>query len=107
MFEQEARTVSALNHPNILTIHEIGETDGHRFIETEFIAGQTLRERLRTALDIEDALERIASSYELPTAVIISYLRPAVSKLCNSWILRQQESCSTIHSLRATTWRPR
>jgi len=56
-FEQEARAVSALNHPNILTIHEIGEADGHRFIATEFIEGQTLRERLRSGFDIDDALD--------------------------------------------------
>src|SRR5258706_9567156 len=56
-FEQEARAVSALNHPNILTIHEIGEVDGHRFIATEFIEGQTLRERLRSSMDIGDALD--------------------------------------------------
>lgn len=56
-FEQEARAASALNHPNILTIHEIGEADGHRFIATEFIEGQTLRERLASGLDIDDALD--------------------------------------------------
>ena len=56
-FEQEARAVSALNHPNILTIYEIRETDGHRFIATEFIEGKTLRDRLRTGLDIDDAIE--------------------------------------------------
>jgi len=56
-FEQEARAASALNHPNILTIHEIGEADGHRFIATEFIEGQTLRERLRSGVDIDDALD--------------------------------------------------
>jgi serine/threonine protein kinase/TolB-like protein len=56
-FEQEARATSALNHPNILTIHEISEFDGLRFIATEFIEGQTLRERLRSGLDIDDALD--------------------------------------------------
>ena len=56
-FQQEARAASALNHPNILTIHGIGESDGHRFIATEFIEGETLRERLSTGLNTDEALE--------------------------------------------------
>src|SRR5438270_3430545 len=45
-FEQEARAASVLNRPNSITVHEIGEAEGRRFIVTEFVEGRTLRERM-------------------------------------------------------------
>lgn len=45
-FEQEARAASSLNHPNILTIHEIGNVAGGHFIATELVEGETLRQRI-------------------------------------------------------------
>jgi serine/threonine protein kinase/Tol biopolymer transport system component len=57
-FQQEARAASALNHPNILTIHELGEVDGRQFIATEFVEGETLRQQMkRGRLDMRDALD--------------------------------------------------
>jgi serine/threonine protein kinase len=65
-FVQEAKAASALNHPNIITIHEIDQTDSINFIATEFIDGETLRERMRSAPmrlgDVLDVAAQIASA---------------------------------------------
>src|SRR5881275_2128825 len=56
-FIQEAKAASALNHPHILTIYEIGTAGESRFIATEFIDGDTLRHRMNQGLKLLDVLE--------------------------------------------------
>src|SRR5438552_2454969 len=57
-FQQEARTLLALNHPNIVTIHNIGEIDSFYYIASELVEGETLRRRLdKGNLKLSDVLE--------------------------------------------------
>jgi len=56
-FIQEARAASALNHPHILTIYEIGTTGATHFIATEFIDGETLRQRISKGMKLAEGLE--------------------------------------------------
>lgn len=56
-FQQEARTASALNHPNILTIFDIGEVESTHFIATEFVTGETLRDYMSaTGMNVQKVL---------------------------------------------------
>jgi serine/threonine protein kinase len=56
-FFQEAKAASALNHPNILTVYEIGRADNKYFLATEFVDGPTLRQRMRTPLKPSEVLD--------------------------------------------------
>jgi len=58
-FTREARTASALNHPNVVTIYEIGEAEPGRFIAMELVEGQTLRGLIDRRPDV-DAWRRSA-----------------------------------------------
>ena len=72
-FEREALAASALTHPNIVTIYEIGEVDGRHFIAAEYAEGETLRGRLRRGplgqIEALDIASQLASALEAAHAV--------------------------------------
>ncbi|MGH9672678.1 MAG: serine/threonine-protein kinase, partial [Bryobacteraceae bacterium] len=67
-FVQEAKAASALNHPNIITIYEIGESESGRFIAMEFVQGRTLRELIGQPLS-SDSLSSVGSQVAKALAV--------------------------------------
>ncbi|HEU0004592.1 MAG TPA: protein kinase [Terriglobia bacterium] len=82
-FEREARAAAALNHPNIVTVHEVGEWEGQPFIATEFVEGETLAQRLsRGPLSVVEAVrvgaliaEALAAAHE--AGIVHRDLKPA------------------------------
>ena len=70
-FEHEARTISALNHPNILTVYDVGHARGTEFLATEYIDGITLRTRLRKGR--LDAREALAITIQVAQAVAAAH----------------------------------
>jgi eukaryotic-like serine/threonine-protein kinase len=67
-FEREAQALSALNHPNLITIFEVGQLNGLHFIAMEFVEGQTLRAMMGSALRLRDVLSIVAQVAEALSA---------------------------------------
>ncbi|CAN5870090.1 hypothetical protein BH18ACI4_BH18ACI4_12730 [soil metagenome] len=77
-FAQEARTASALNHPNIITIFEIGHTDSSHFIVTEYIEGATLRSHLATTrIKAHEALD---IAVQVASALVAAHAKGVVHR---------------------------
>ena len=105
-FQQEARAVVALNHPNILTVYEIGEDHSTHYIASELIEGETLRQRLmRGRMELSEAVDvaiqvasALAAAHE--AGIVHRDINPGNIMLRRGWIcesarLRDRKACRT------------
>ncbi len=67
-FQLEARAISVLNHPNIVTIHDVGSFEGINYIATEYVEGKTLRELIGSGLNVKEVLAIIIQACEALSA---------------------------------------
>lgn len=118
-FVQEAKSASALNHPNIITIHEIGEIDNRHFIASEFIEGETLRTRIKrgrlSLAEVLDIVIQIASALDAAHDAKIIHrdikpenvmIRPdGLVKVVDFGIAKVSASPLSAHNAEATTIR--
>jgi hypothetical protein len=79
-FEQEARAASSLNHPNIVTIHEIGAFDGGRFIAMEFVEGQPLSAQVGAPMPVE---RLVPIAHQLAQALAVAHAAGIVHRDVN------------------------
>lgn len=77
-FHREARAASSLNHPHILVVHDFGEFDGCPFIVTEFVEGETVRQRLQHGvLPVQDAIE---TALQIASALAAAHARGIIHR---------------------------
>jgi serine/threonine protein kinase len=79
-FEQEARAAAALNHPNILGVHDIGRHDGAPYIATELLEGETLRSRLSASGHGDPLPVRKAIDYATQVAHGLAAAKSSISR---------------------------
>jgi eukaryotic-like serine/threonine-protein kinase len=126
-FMREAKAASALNHPNVATIHDVGESDGVHFIVMEYVEGDTLAEQMVTrplaAADIVEIAIQVADALDVAHAKGITHrdIKPAnlmrtarghvkvldfgVAKMRLSQSLLPQSSAATSHGHGASSKR--
>ena len=119
-FEREARTVAALNHPHICTLHDIGSQDGIDFLVMEYLDGETLAQRLEKgalpldqaltiAIEIADALDKAHPFFwYVPTSSVDAMTCPSIAFSNSALVGRRRcgSSTSSAYSLWKYRCRP-